>query len=280
MQIHKYTNIKEIIENIYRNAGYQNIDWFTIAEHIGRFIGLFGSGYTDKITDGQHGHIEPLIISEYRCLLPKDLVEITGVRDWFTKKQYIHATNINHLNNNLPLQMQPTLGNDVIAPIQGLDYNEMLMAEQTISKFMTDYTDSPTSYRTAQLELKYTVNNNFIYTSVQSATIEVAYKAYPVDDDGMPLIPDNEIYKRALEAYIIERLDYILYRQDRLKKEIYEDSRNKYLFAVASAKSSLSIPSIDEMESLKNSFIRLIEDPMAHANGWKYNNERERIWRQ
>lgn len=41
-----------------------------------------------------------------------------------------------------------------------------------------------------------------IYVSFPKGAVEIAYKAVKTDEDGYPMIVDNEVYIAALEAYI------------------------------------------------------------------------------
>lgn len=47
-------------------------------------------------------------------------------------------------------------------------------------------------------EQTYTVENGVIHTSIQECLLEVSYKAFPIDNDGMPLIPDEPVFIEAI----------------------------------------------------------------------------------
>nr|DAI45526.1 MAG TPA: hypothetical protein [Bacteriophage sp.] len=51
-------------------------------------------------------------------------------------------------------------------------------------------------------DLTYKIQGTVIYTSIKEGTIEIAYRAIAVDDEGYPLIPDKSSFSRALELYI------------------------------------------------------------------------------
>ena len=52
----------------------------------------------------------------------------------------------------------------------------------------------------------YNIQGKWIITSSLDRPIEISYKSIPVDCDGYPLIPDNEAFIKALEAYIKENI--------------------------------------------------------------------------
>lgn len=47
---------------------------------------------------------------------------------------------------------------------------------------------------------------NYIVTSFESGTIKIYYDAFPVDDEGFPLMPDEVHYKEALTFYCLYKL--------------------------------------------------------------------------
>ena len=50
-----------------------------------------------------------------------------------------------------------------------------------------------------------------IYTSFKEGTIKISYKAIPIDDEEIPMIPDNPIFLKALELYIKKERFTILF---------------------------------------------------------------------
>jgi len=45
-----------------------------------------------------------------------------------------------------------------------------------------------------------------IYTSFPFGEVEIAYKSIKTDEDGYPMVVDNEVYLAALEAYIKKQI--------------------------------------------------------------------------
>lgn len=48
----------------------------------------------------------------------------------------------------------------------------------------------------------YKIQGRTLISSMKNVPLIMAYKAFPADDDGYPMIPDNSSYKEALIAYI------------------------------------------------------------------------------
>lgn len=114
---------------------------------------------------------------------------------------------------------------------------------------------------TAGNNLQYIINDNYIFTNFIEGQLEIAYWAFPVDDEGYPAIPDDERYLKAVESYIVERIDHKLWRQGKVSDAVYNHSLTEWMFYVRSAKTRAQMPSLSEMEALKNQVLRLIDHP-------------------
>lgn len=115
-------------------------------------------------------------------------------------------------------------------------------------------------------KLQYTINDNYIFTNFKTGQLEIAYLAFPIDSEGYPAIPDDERYLRAVEAYITNKIAFKLWLQDKISDAKYKAIELKWLFFVKSAKSRMQMPSMDEMEGLKNQIVRLFQHPDRHRH--------------
>lgn len=138
-----------------------------------------------------------LDVTDYRVELPADLVSINQI-----------------LVNNVPAREATDTFHNF--------YRDM----ETKSNF-----DSTTEMRrTADLTVR--VQGDYLYISIETGTVKISYKAIPIDEDGMPMIPDNPTLHRALQAYV--ELEYlkILWRNSKVTDKVYEDAKQIYAFAV------------------------------------------------
>jgi hypothetical protein len=282
MEILNHTSIYPIVEAVYRNTGVYDIPLEEVVEHIPRAIAKLGisTSYITKVTSGVDGSPEPIEISEHRGELPNDVLKIDGIKEYYSRKALIKSTDIYFLDpnpNTVPVTPTTVNTDDYVYPPQ--NYNDWLSNQDIMQRYMTSYSGLAPSFPPIENELKYKIENGVIYTNFHTGKIIITYKTFATDDNGYPLIPDNEKYKEFIELYLQERIDYKLWRQDKLSDKVYQDTRQRYLFAIKSAKSHLSIPDVDQMESLKNLMLRLVPDKLAHKTGFKYNSERERYWK-
>lgn len=126
-------------------------------------------------------------------------------------------------------------------------------------------------------DLTYKIQGRVIYTSIKEGTIEIAYRAIAVDDEGYPLVPDKSSFSRALELYIKKQYFTILFDLGKISQAVLANTQQEYAWAVGQAQSDLIRPSLDQLESFTNSWNTLIQRTNSHSNGFRYNSVKEKI---
>ena len=105
----------------------------------------------------------------------------------------------------------------------------------------------------------YKIQGDYIVTSIEEGYIRLAYTAIKTDNDGYPMIVDNQSFIRALVSYIVYKRVYTNYINGRLPNEnIMERVERDYEFNIAQATQKLTIPTLDEFDNISrmiNSFI-------------------------
>lgn len=87
----------------------------------------------------------------------------------------------------------------------------------------------------------YVVKGGYIDISEETATLELDYTAFMIDEDGFPMIPDVERVIEAVRSFITYRMDHRLWRQNKLERAVYEESKVEWLWYVGSAQNALRI---------------------------------------
>lgn len=64
--------------------------------------------------------------------------------------------------------------------------------------------------------LSYKIQKGVIYTSFEEGELYIKYMSMPLDEEGMPLIPNNEMVIKACEAFVLERIGYKSFMAGRL----------------------------------------------------------------
>ena len=116
--------------------------------------------------------------------------------------------------------------------------------------------------------ITYKVQGTCIFTSMPKCTLEIAYRAFPLNDEGMPLIPDNGSYARALQEYIIVECYNDLFDQGKITQQVFESRKQKYAWAVGQAQTDLIRPSLDQMTSISNMWNKLLPSKKDYNNGF------------
>ena len=105
-------------------------------------------------------------------------------------------------------------------------------------------------------QYSYTLNNNYIYPSFETGEVELHYKAFPTSSLGMPMIPDDIKFVMAVQSYIAERIGFRLNMQDHLSDRKYAKLEQERYWYIGAAGTKAQIHSIDEMESIKNRYLK------------------------
>ena len=119
-------------------------------------------------------------------------------------------------------------------------------------------------------ETSYIANNNFIFTGYETGFLEIAYTAYALDEEGVPLVPDDTRVTRALTTYIARNIDYRNWRAGRVSGDIFKYSDREYMFAIASASNKVNIPSIDKMDSWMRARVQLMPRLKLHQTAFRH----------
>ncbi len=124
-------------------------------------------------------------------------------------------------------------------------------------------------------EFTYKLQGMVIFTSTKDTDVEIAYRAFAVDDEGYPLIPDNTSFLRGLENYIKLQWFTILYDTGELPQNVLYNTQQEYAWAVGDAQSEFSRLSLDDAETLFNSFKTILPRNNEHWKGFFTNGAKE-----
>lgn len=261
----KYVSAERIIETLFREYPIvQELNWVDILEYIGDCLDLIGSNqsYVKKITDGNTDlyHPNPVAIIDYRGELPCDLVKVDQVRDYNSKTPMIYSTDSFHKNQTRPISnANPELAED--------------FGQETL-QFNSDLAVATSTFNGGYgTNLTYNLNNNFIFTNFQEGCVEIAYTAFPTDEKGLPLIPDDIKFIRACVCYIAEREAFKLWLTNRLDDSKYNKILQDRMYYIGAANTRGNMPNKDKMESMKNQWLRLVPNIHEHSSGFRYMNE-------
>ena len=121
------------------------------------------------------------------------------------------------------------------------------------------------------------VQGNIIYTSFKEGEIEVYYKAIPIDDSGVPLIPDHPVFLKALELYIKKEWFTILFDMSKISQQVLQNTQQEYAFKVAQCTNMFIIPSVSEMQTITNMLNKLLPSNREFERGFKTLGSKEEL---
>lgn len=119
-------------------------------------------------------------------------------------------------------------------------------------------------------EHTYVINNSVITTDFKDGEIVMVYKSINVDDDGLPLVPDNVNVLLALEYYIkYKYLDDIGAPDEQAIERRKNDDEQMYCWYVGKAQAAATNMTMDEWESLGNSMSQMFVNHSQFRNRLK-----------
>lgn len=126
-------------------------------------------------------------------------------------------------------------------------------------------------------ELTFKTQGNIIYVSFKTGEIYLSYKAIPVDKDGYPLLIDNAVFLKTLEAYIKKEVFTVLFDMGKIAQNVLQNTQQQYAWLAGQLQSEFTIPSISELESIKNSWCTLLQRTTDFDRGFRNLGNREYI---
>lgn len=180
---------------------------------------------------------EVLHIEDYRCLLPCDLISINQIKECKTG---------------------------------------VCLRSMTDNFMPREHYDRSAGYKIPQ-ELSFKTQGQVLYVSFKTGDVSVSYKAIPVDKDGFPLLIDNPVFLKALEAYIKKEAFTILFDMGKIASAVLQNTQQQYAWLAGQLQSEFTIPSQSEMESISRMWNTLVQRTSEFNNGFSSLGNKEYI---
>ncbi len=178
----------------------------------------------------------------------------------------------------------PRLYEDKEVELHIEDYRTMLptdlisiiqVKEKESGRYLRSMTDSFISNDSSEPTFK--TQGQVLFTTFKTGDICVAYKAIPVDECGYPLLIDNPVFLKTLESYIKREVFTILFDMGKINGNVLQNTQQQYAWLAGQLQSEFTIPSVSEMESIKNSWCTLIQRTHEFDSGFSSLGRRENI---
>ena len=247
MKVINYKSLGAVLWRVLKNPLAVELTYDEAAEYALEFIKLLGAPviYEDKIAN--------IELSYHKGEMPCDVLTINGVRYLDTDEEG---------RKNQPIALRESTNVYHIDP------------QEFTNESNTDFDLRGNHRRT---EFTYSIQRGIFFCSMREGSVEISYKGISLDEDGYPLIPDNEKVLLGMEYYILSRYLEPLWMMGKITDKVFEYVNKKRYFYMPSAFTALTMPSIDLMETMMNSLNRLVINTTAHQNFFKKMGEKERI---
>ena len=302
--VYKNVSIKRVIAKVFSDFDLQEgdhrisdmIEWGGQAlEKIGAF-----PYFNNKVTGKD---LEPILeVDNYQCKLPTDfhrLIQVSfstqeagpfySVRAATGNMEHASRMNTDIENDNESSTDTVTLASD--AAVINL---AMSVYDITYASALTKINDEPATRALLEallinenggvandsttIDFVYVIQGDWIKLNVSSGYIMMSYQAIPTDLDGYPLVPDDAGFIEALYWYIAVKLLYPKWRDGRVRDAVYYDARRSWNFYCKQAYGNAMMPNQDQLESIKNNWLKLIPEINAHSNFFSTLGQQERIY--
>jgi len=303
--IYKLTSIKEVIAKVFTDLDLQEephritdmISWGAEAlEKIGAF-----PSFTNKVT-GLEGN-PLLVIEDYICKLPYDFHSLLQVAySTSTTGPFIpirvNTSNFDNHGDSEDITSTSTTApeSDIVTmamTLYDLDYEDAVtylnsnpdkrtiiantIAQSYDSKSISGIKQYTPLYTTD--DITYVISNGYVKMNVETGYLMLSYLAIPVDSDGYPMIPDEISFKEALYWYINMKLMYPKWCAGQVRDAVYYDAKRSWNYYCKQAYGDAMMPDIDKLESIKNSWVRLVPNIYEHDSGFSTLGQEEYYYR-
>lgn len=237
------TNIRRILDRVMRHPMMRDIPFETAVEYAVDFISLMG---TPALYEEKTAVVK---IEDWRGELPCDFVEMIQVR--MCPRQHRKCWCDCHIH-----------------------YHNPVYTYSGHSFHMSEF--KPESLVTG--ELTYKTQGMAIFTSTKDIDLEIAYRAFAVDDEGYPLLPDNTSFLRGLENYIKLQWFTIKFDMGEIPAQVLSNVQQEYAWAAGDAQSEFSRLDLDKAETLFNACKTLLPRNNEHWKAFFTNGSKE-VWK-
>jgi hypothetical protein len=249
--IYNLVSVKKVIAKVFTDLDLQEgthrisdfIEWSSEAL---KKIGSYPQ-FVTKVTGKEK--VPLLVIEDYQAKLPTDLYSINQVAysTGITAPYYPMRDTAGSFSSNHGATLQ--YGGTDTTP-----------ATTTSSENITTFSG----------DRQYSIVGGYIKTNIKEGYLLISYQAIPVDDDNYPMVPDDESFFEAIYWYINMKLMYPKWRDGQIRDAVYYDAKSSWNYYRKQAYGNAMMPNADQLDTIKNIWIRLI--PEINASKSFYSN--------
>jgi hypothetical protein len=307
--IYKNTSVKRVIAKVFtdldlKEGSHRVPDMIEWAGEALEKIGAFPS-FENKVTGKDD--IPILVVENYQAKLPCDFYKLIQVAYSSNENGPFYPMRYATGNFDWGAEVNEVTTNEIVYPesaivtlamsLYDLSYEDALRkinnepaTRALLNSMLTDAdTRSSVTGSVEDLTYDYTylIKPGYIQTNSKTGYIMMSYQAIPTDEDGYPLIPDDISFIEAIywyisfiEAiywYITMKLLYSEWRSGRVRDAVYYDARRSWNYYSKQAYGNALMPNRDQLESIKNTWVRLVPNMTEWSSSFSTLGERQVI---
>ena len=304
--IYKNVSVKQVIAKVFADLDLQEGTHRVsdMVEWCGEAIERIGAFPSFEINVTGLNDVPLLILSNYQAQLPANFHKLIQVEYSSSKSGPFYPmrygtgsyTNLGELTTSTDTSVEAVVAESDLVTLAMDIYN--LSYEDALNKINTDPDvkatltaiintqtySSPNSIGDGAVDntydYTYIVVGNYIKTNIKDGYLLVSYQAIPTDSEGYPLVPDDASYLEALYWYIVMKLTYPDWRAGHVRDAVYYDARRSWNYYSKQAYANAIMPNRDQMESIKNTWLRLIPEIHEHSTGFSTVGQRQIVYNQ
>jgi hypothetical protein len=298
--IYKYTSVKRVIAKVFTDLDLQE-DTHPVSDMVnwcGEALEKIGSfpQFINKVTGKDD--VPLMEFENYQARLPFDFHRLIQVAYSSGSDGPFYA--LRRATGSFELTRDNTESTstdpEVVASTNSLVILAMSLYELTYAQALAKINNEPSTASILRGLLKnnagstgsnststtgdyvYTINDNYIKLNIETGYLMLAYQAIPTDADGYPLIPDDQSFIDALYWYVTMKILYPKWATGQVRDAVYYDARRSWNYYCKQAYGNAMMPDSDQMESIKNTWLRLVPSINAHKSFYSTIGEQEVIW--
>lgn len=106
-------------------------------------------------------------------------------------------------------------------------------------------------------QIWYRLNYNKIETNLEDGELTLYFWSKPTDEDGFPMIPDNQLYKEAIYWYVRMKMIGTGYKDTVFE---YQDCEKRWDDYMGKAMAQITYPTVDAIQRNIQTNVRLVKD--------------------
>jgi hypothetical protein len=298
--IYKLTSVKRVIAKVFTDLDLKEGDHriSDMVEWAGEALEKIGAfpQFINKVTGKDNNPL--LELSNYQTVLPYDFHRLVQCSYSTSESGPFYPMRAatgsmdygNELNDSSQLDVDNVSDSELVNAVMELYELTYVQALAWVNdnpsrasqvSYLLDAKKSGTDVTggtTSTIDYIYHVTNNYIKTNQETGYLMLAYQAIPTDAEGYPLIPDVASFHEALYWYINMKLLYPQWKMGQVRDAVYYDARRSWNFYCKQAYGDAMMPDADQMESVKNAWLRLVPSINEHSTFFSTLGEQEIVW--